>query len=99
MFQEKNWIHPDETFEHILEECKRGRIDEDMILAFCSSMEKLYPDTPRYQYLSCYIQSPKIACEYCTEVRDLPFVRMKMNKDPRWWRVYDYIKLNRGTPE
>jgi len=99
MFLSPTWIDPDETFRHIYSECRAGRVDEELILNFCSSMEKLYPDTHRYQYLSCYIESPKIACEYCTEVRDLPFVRMKMNKDPRWWRVYDYLKRRKRRSE
>ena len=99
MFEERTWIDPDETYREIYEQCEEGKIDEDLILAFCSSMAKMYPNESSYQYLSCYIETPKIACEYCTQVRDLPFVRLRMNKDPRWWRVYDYIRRHRGTPE
>jgi len=93
------WIDPDEMFKDIHRDCKRGKADEELILAFCSSMAKMFPDTIKYQYLSCYIENPANACDYCTEVRDLPFVRLKIKKDPYWWRVYEYIKRHRGTPE
>jgi hypothetical protein len=99
MFLSPTWIDPDEMFRDIHRDCKAGRVDEELILNFCSSMAKLFPDEHKYQYLSCYIESPHIACEYCTKVRDLPFVRLKMNKDPRWWRVYDYYRRHRSTPE
>ena len=99
MFLTPTWIDPDEMYKDILRDCRRRRkVDEDLILAFCSSMVKMFPDTDKYQYLSCYIDNPYNAFKYCTEVRDLPFVRLKIKKDYRMWRLYEYVKSHRGTP-